>query len=313
MAVLNNNGALSQQVRYSAYGVPYGLPAGDTNADGSIVATADVTQMNTWASGPYDVRGDLDLDGDVDAADVNICTANFGLGLGWNKLAVHPDSTLSGVKGGHRKGYCGYEHDLVNHSVMHVRNRVYFAELGRWTRRDPLGYVDGMNLYAYVAERPIVSIDSTGLMSVANKQCEFGNYQMLNAITPDVPPGGTMYACVKMDITRTLTRVYISTPPAGSLCSADDRQLAEQRARFNLRFRCRSDTMSVGCGHGSCSCTGASSRSESTTWPCTTGNGQASACMATACGTCKEVVDFCSGECGSTTSPVTDPGIIDGS
>jgi RHS repeat-associated protein len=164
VAVLSNDGKLSQQVRYSAYGVPIGLPAGDTDADGSIVATPDITQMSGWISGPYDVRGDLDLDGDVDSADMSVLTGNLGLGLGWNKLAVGVDQSLSGVLGGHRKGYCGYEHDWTNHSVMHVRNRAYFAELGRWTRRDPLGYVDGGNLYGYLASRPLEGFDPLGLL-----------------------------------------------------------------------------------------------------------------------------------------------------
>jgi RHS repeat-associated protein len=168
VAVLSNDGKLSQppgRVRYSAYGVPAsggGLHAGDTDADGSIVATPDITQMSGWISGPYDVRGDLDLDGDVDSADMSVLTGNLGLGLGWNKLAVGVDQSLSGVLGGHRKGYCGYEHDWTNHSVMHVRNRAYFAELGRWTRRDPLGYVDGGNLFGYVKGGVGVWIDPKG-------------------------------------------------------------------------------------------------------------------------------------------------------
>lgn len=31
-----------------------------------------------------------------------------------------------------------------------VRNRVLLMDLGRWSRRDPLGYVDGMSMYEYV-------------------------------------------------------------------------------------------------------------------------------------------------------------------
>lgn len=163
VVVLSNAGAISHQVRYTAYGVPYGLPAGDTDFNGSIVSTPDLTQMLTWSAGPYDIRGDLDLDGDIDNDDTNVLLSNFGKSLGWNQLALASDSTLSGVLGGHRKGYCGYEHDWTNHSVMHVRNRAYFTELGRWTRRDPLGYVDGGNLFGYVQAKAMGSIDPFGL------------------------------------------------------------------------------------------------------------------------------------------------------
>src|SRR5690606_25572252 len=35
-------------------------------------------------------------------------------------------------------------------TLHHFRNRDYSAELGRWVKQDPLGYVDGMGLYKYV-------------------------------------------------------------------------------------------------------------------------------------------------------------------
>jgi len=43
-----------------------------------------------------------------------------------------------------------------------VRHRAYDPELGRWTRRDPIGYVDGMGLYQYVRGNPIVHGDASG-------------------------------------------------------------------------------------------------------------------------------------------------------
>jgi hypothetical protein len=48
---------------------------------------------------------------------------------------------------------------------MHVRHRVYLADLARWTRRDPAGYVDGMNVYAYVGAMPVGMVDPMGLIS----------------------------------------------------------------------------------------------------------------------------------------------------
>ena len=78
VAILSSSGTVSQQVRYSAYGVPHGMPAGDTDFNGSIVGTPDVTQMLAWSSGDYTVCGDFDLDGDVDNADMSIVSGNFG-------------------------------------------------------------------------------------------------------------------------------------------------------------------------------------------------------------------------------------------
>ncbi|MBN8643748.1 MAG: hypothetical protein J0L61_00720, partial [Planctomycetes bacterium] len=180
VAILTSTGKQMEQVRYSAYGVPFGIPAGDTNADGGVVATPDIAQITAWTSGAYNVRGDFDLDGDVDNDDVSIVSSNFGKSVGWGKLAVGPNDTLTGFVGGFRKGYCGYEHDGTNPKIMHVRHRAYLADLGRWTRRDPLGYVDGANLYGYVKSQALRLLDPFGLKTTRN---------------PD-PPSGPVPACI---------------------------------------------------------------------------------------------------------------------
>jgi len=41
--------------------------------------------------------------------------------------------------------------------------RAYSPELGRWLQRDPLGFVDGVNLYEYVSSSPLNWIDPLGL------------------------------------------------------------------------------------------------------------------------------------------------------
>ena len=69
-----------------------------------------------------------------------------------------------------RRLYAGYEFDpvlgLAGASVYHVRNRVYDAENGRWTKRDPLGYVDGPSLYEYCSSRAMEARDASGLVAV---------------------------------------------------------------------------------------------------------------------------------------------------
>ncbi len=44
--------------------------------------------------------------------------------------------------------------------------RAYSPELGRWLQRDPLGFVDGVNLYEYVQSAPTVLTDPLGLLSL---------------------------------------------------------------------------------------------------------------------------------------------------
>jgi RHS repeat-associated protein len=46
----------------------------------------------------------------------------------------------------------------------HVRHRVLDSTLGRWTRRDPAGYVDGGSLLRYSLANPVVWSDATGLV-----------------------------------------------------------------------------------------------------------------------------------------------------
>jgi RHS repeat-associated protein len=47
--------------------------------------------------------------------------------------------------------------------IQYNRNRYYDYYTGRWLTHDPLGYVDGMNLYEYVKSNPATGIDPWGL------------------------------------------------------------------------------------------------------------------------------------------------------
>jgi RHS repeat-associated protein len=154
-AIVTNGGSMKEWVKYSAYGVPQGLPFGDTDSDGDRDAT-DVTQVQTWIDAPaYDVRGDADLDGDVDATDksaVQASTVTMGRGA------------LSDI--GNRRGYAGYEYDTKFRGKYHVRNRVLDPYLGRWVTRDKLGYVDGSSLYSLTQGNPLARVDPQGLKTI---------------------------------------------------------------------------------------------------------------------------------------------------
>jgi len=56
---------------------------------------------------------------------------------------------------------CGYYRDLET-GLYHVRRRPYHAHLGRFTARDLLEYVDGMNLLQYGDSNPVRAVDPMG-------------------------------------------------------------------------------------------------------------------------------------------------------
>jgi len=107
-------------VRYSSYGVPFGMPQGDVNGDGTVDG-ADLGQiLADWGTGT--VACDVNLDGTVDGADHALALANDATTLG--------RGVLSDI--GNRRGYAGYEADMIRDTTMHVRHRVYDAGWGHW-------------------------------------------------------------------------------------------------------------------------------------------------------------------------------------
>src|SRR4030095_3553492 len=62
IAIVASNSWQLEEDRYSSYGIPFGLPAGDTNSDGDCDA-ARSTKVQTWINGPrYNRLGHVELD-----------------------------------------------------------------------------------------------------------------------------------------------------------------------------------------------------------------------------------------------------------
>jgi RHS repeat-associated protein len=160
VALLRGDGTPWEFIRYSAYGEATAHALADVNRDGMVNATDQADWEGLISEGVSDaaVPFDLNFDGSGmgDPTDDELFSLSYSLSVSTSGVGQ------VGVRSGNRKGYAGYEFDPVL-QAYHVRHRVYVPEIGRWTKRDPLGYVDGMSIYEYCSSRAIVMLDSLGL------------------------------------------------------------------------------------------------------------------------------------------------------
>jgi RHS repeat-associated protein len=141
-------------------GEPTAYPVADLDMDGQVTS-ADLTAWTDLKAGGSSASAyGLDLDFDdyygPGEADEDLFWESYDANLG---LSGKGRVSTLGVAS--RVGYAGYQWDQVARAY-HVRYRVYLPEIGRWTRRDPLGYVDGKNLYEYCAAGCVAYLDSLG-------------------------------------------------------------------------------------------------------------------------------------------------------
>ncbi len=65
--------------------------------------------------------------------------------------------------GSHYYGYAGaWGYEKEDLPFLHVGHRYYDPAIGRFLQRDPIGIEGGLNAYAYVFNRPTISVDPTG-------------------------------------------------------------------------------------------------------------------------------------------------------
>jgi RHS repeat-associated protein len=161
--VLSSSGAILRSSKYTAYGKRVEVDAGDYNRDG-FVDSFDYDDFMACYEDSICVgsrTADVTRDGFVDFFDYDAFVEAY-------------DNNTERAHGGLRTLYAGYERDPgleTTHAdgtlndVYHVRHRVYSTDLGRWTRRDPLGYGDGFALQAHARAMSVVLSDLFGLCS----------------------------------------------------------------------------------------------------------------------------------------------------
>jgi len=155
VAILLDNGSLLERVAYSPYGVARHQWPADASGDGAVNSTDLSIVLSAYGaitSGNYKSEADFNRDGVVNASDLAAVLAY---------AAALPEGTLSSPAIDNRTGYCGYR--FAPEPEMYLaRNRWLSPPLGRWIQRDPLGYVDGLNLGEYANSSPLVSNDPYG-------------------------------------------------------------------------------------------------------------------------------------------------------
>ena len=103
----------------------------------------------------------------------------------YDEYGVHgtPDG---GIRNGARRfGYTGQAF-VPEAGLYYYKARMYSPTLGRFMQTDPIGYGDGMNLYRYVRNDPVNSIDPTGLA------CRTVNWTSSINVGGYVKPDGTI-------------------------------------------------------------------------------------------------------------------------
>ena len=82
---------------------------------------------------------------------------------------------LNSSQHGNPYAFTGRELDTLDagrRTLMYYRARTTDPETGRFMQRDPLDYVDGMNLYEYGLSNPLLNLDYSGTSTISCSDCQ---------------------------------------------------------------------------------------------------------------------------------------------
>jgi RHS repeat-associated protein len=173
---------------HDAHGRTFALNSGgcrrtDIDCDGLVGATDLVLVRNAFAiPAPSGAREDLcgpgpgndTPDGIIDDADLACVRADLGLGVSGLYNDAPPAPPTDGYPRPLRTfSLHGLTYDRAT-GLVFARARYYHPELGRWTRRDPKGYVDGGNLYEAFRSNHARYVDPMGTQGWPSNAGFFG-------------------------------------------------------------------------------------------------------------------------------------------
>lgn len=107
--------------------------------------------------------GPLDLLGQEGLAQGHTWT--FDVDGNGTSSTLYGGASVSTSAVGNHFGFHGLQHDEVT-GFIYARNRYLDPEMGRFLTTDPLGYVDGPNLYQFALNNPVNFSDPMGLESI---------------------------------------------------------------------------------------------------------------------------------------------------